>query len=129
VSTAVFKVFPCYQFDDGTSFLKADLSIDCSAVGRPVILTYGVLMMLVYPVGITSMYAALLWRHRKAICPIEGQWGHFLCFKDMVPPQLRNMDVEDKITEQREKDIETNPELESCQFLFKEYKIRYSCLQ
>jgi hypothetical protein len=126
VSTAVFKVFPCYQFDDDTSFLKADLSIDCSGSERPAILAYGVLMVLVYPVGITTMYAALLHKHRKAICPIEGKWGSFLCCKDMVPPQLRNMDEEDKITEQREKDIETNPGLESCQFLFKEYKIRYS---
>jgi hypothetical protein len=42
-----------------------------------------------------------------------------LCFKEVFPPQLRTMDEEDKITQQRKLDIELNPNLKSIQFLFK----------
>ena len=125
VSTVVFQTFPCITFDTGDSFLKADLSINCSAPERPGILTYAVIMAILYPIGITVMYATLLWRQRKAICPIKGQWGKFLCFKDVIPPRLGSVKEEDEITEQRKLDIPNNPELNSIQFLFKEYEPYY----
>jgi hypothetical protein len=127
VSTAVFQSFPCITFDTEQpevfdSFLKADLSLDCNAAERPAMLFYVIVMVIVYPIGITAMYATLLWRQRKAICPIEGKWRSFLGIKDVFPPKLRTMDEEDAITEQRKLDIPKNPELKSIQFLFKEYE-------
>ena len=115
----MFQAFSCYSFDSGEHVLKADLGIDCDASNRPAIVTYAVVMVFVYPIGITLMYAILLWRQRKAICPIEEKWRDFLCFKEVFPPQLRTMDEEDKITQQRKLDIELNPNLKSIQFLFK----------
>jgi hypothetical protein len=82
-------------------------------------------MAFVYPFGITAMYAVLLWRQRKAICPVEGKWGRFLCFKDAVPPRLDSTKEEDAITEQRKMDIPANPQLNAIQFLFKEYEPYY----
>ena len=115
----MFQAFSCYSFDSGEHVLKADLGIDCDASNRPAIVTYAVVMVFVYPIGITLMYAILLWRQRKAICPIKEKWRDFLCFKEVFPPQLRTMDEEDKITQQRKLDIELNPNLKSIQFLFK----------
>jgi hypothetical protein len=126
VSTAVFQTFSCITFDTKESFLKQDLSIDCNAAEeRPVMLAYAILMVILYPMGITAMYAILLWRQRKEICPIEGEWHGILGIKDVFPPKLRTMDEEDKMTEQRRLDIPKNPELNSIQFLFKEYEPYY----
>jgi hypothetical protein len=125
VSTVVLQTFPCMAFDTKDSFLKADFSIDCNAAERPAVVAYAIFMVVLYPIGITAMYAALLWKQRKAICPIEGEWRGFLGMKDVFPPKLRTMDEEDKITEQRKLDIPNNPELKSIQFLFKEYEPYY----
>jgi hypothetical protein len=125
VSTVVFQAFPCYTFDDGSSYLKADLSIDCNAPEYSGMVTYAVLMTIMYPIGVTGMYAALLWRQRKAICPIEGQWRSFLCIKDALPPRLGSTKEEEGILEQRNLDMEKNTRLSSIQFLFKEYEPCY----
>ena len=74
VSTVVLQTFPCYSFDDvpePTRFLKADLSINCNAPNRGGFVAWGVMMTLVYPIGITVMYSVLLWKHRMDICPIK----------------------------------------------------------
>jgi hypothetical protein len=125
VSTVVLQTFPCITFDTGDSFLKADLSIDCNAPERPAMLLYAVLMMIVYPIGITARYAVLLWKQRKAICPIEGQWRSCLGIKDVFPPRLDSTKEEDAVTETRKEAIQTNPDLSSIQFLFKDYEPYY----
>jgi hypothetical protein len=114
VSTVVLQTFPCYSFDDErgqTHFLKADLSIDCSDPNRSGYVVWGVLMTLVYPVGITVMFAWLLWKHRMDICPIplykceedkvlgKCQWRDFNLFgctitKHVFPRNLGSADAE-----------------------------------
>lgn len=50
-SAIIFAVYSCENFDDGTSFLKADYSIDCNDPAHAVMLTYATLMFIVYPIG------------------------------------------------------------------------------
>eukprot|EP01033_Poteriospumella_lacustris_P005490 gene5490-3912_t len=69
VSTKIFEVFECETFDDGSSFLVADYSIDCSDPRYAFYRVYGVVMICVYPVGIPLAYAAILVRHRHRINP------------------------------------------------------------
>ena len=109
VSTVIFQAFPCSVFDDSSSYLKADYSIDCNDPEYPGMATYAMLMTIVYPIGITAMYALLLWRQRKAICPIEGPWRTFLCIKDALPPKLGSTKEEQGILEQRNLNMENNP--------------------
>lgn len=68
-STKVFQVFQCETFDNGQSFLVADYSIDCNAPDRSLYLSYGSLMILIYPLGIPLIYATILFRNRKLINP------------------------------------------------------------
>lgn len=57
------------SFEDGTSFLVADLSLSCQASARWLWVVYGTIMVIVYPVGILVWYTALLTKHRKALNP------------------------------------------------------------
>ena len=68
-STKVFQVFQCEKFDNGESYLVADYSIDCNAPDRSFYLSYGSLMIMIYPVGIPMIYAVILFRNRKLINP------------------------------------------------------------
>ncbi|RYD66200.1 MAG: hypothetical protein EOP84_31330, partial [Verrucomicrobiaceae bacterium] len=69
VSTKIFQVFQCETFDDGKSYLVADYSISCDAPDRSAYLTYGSLMILIYPIGIPLVYAVVLFKNRKRINP------------------------------------------------------------
>lgn len=57
------------SFEDGSSYLKADYSISCDADGRAGWVTYAVISLCIYPVGIPLMYMAVLWSRRKDINP------------------------------------------------------------
>lgn len=69
VSTKIFQVFQCETFDDGQSYLVADLSINCNAPERSAYVTYGILMIFLYPIGIPLVYALVLFRNRSSINP------------------------------------------------------------
>lgn len=66
-SSTVFATFPCVGLDDGTSFLRADPSIDCASPTHHVMVGYAALMLLVYPIGTPLLYAFLMWRHRNLL--------------------------------------------------------------
>jgi hypothetical protein len=68
-STKIFEVFQCETFDDGSSYLVADYSINCNAPGRYVYIIYGILMIFIYPIGIPFVYAVVLIRNRHEINP------------------------------------------------------------
>jgi hypothetical protein len=67
ITTTVFGMFPCDEFDDGMSSLRSDLSIDCNASGRGAWQAYGYLMVAVFPVGVPLMYWVLLYRMRDRL--------------------------------------------------------------
>jgi hypothetical protein len=65
-TTTIFKVFPCDEFDNGDVYLRADYSIRCDS-GQQAWALYGILMILVYPVGVLCLYSGLLWRNKARI--------------------------------------------------------------
>ena len=64
VSAKIFTTFNCVTFDDtydgSNSWMRVDLTVDCNAPGRGGWIAYACLMILVYPVGVPSMFAYLL---------------------------------------------------------------------
>jgi uncharacterized membrane protein len=67
ITTTVFGMFPCDEFDNGSSFLRSDLSIDCNAEGREAWELYGYLMVAIFPVGVPLLYFVLLFRMRDRL--------------------------------------------------------------
>ena len=72
VTTTIFKIFPCDKFDDGGSYLHNDYSLSCHSSSRGAWVAYGVIMLLVYPVGVLVLYSYLLINNRSKINrPVE----------------------------------------------------------
>jgi len=68
ITTTVFGMFPCDDFDNGNySRLRSDLSIDCGAGGRGAWQAYGYLMVGIFPVGVPLMYWVLLYRMKDRL--------------------------------------------------------------
>ncbi|CAM9233149.1 unnamed protein product, partial [Laminaria digitata] len=69
-STLVFKAFACDDaVGDGKSYLRADYSISCDSNLHTFFKGYAMLMILVYPIGIPALYAAILWSKRELLNP------------------------------------------------------------
>jgi hypothetical protein len=66
-SSEVAKCFRCDSFDDGTSVLGSDYTIDCHSTRYTKMRSYASFMLAVFPVGIPLWYLFLLWRHRDII--------------------------------------------------------------
>jgi hypothetical protein len=129
VSTTVLRAFPCRTFDDGRRLLKADYSIDCDAPERPGYVSYAVLMVLVYPVGVTVLYATLLWKQRHLICPEERPWRS-VCGVNLIPPIADSLADDDALLAERDRLLQAKGDakyshLRATQFLFKEYEPRF----
>ena len=41
----------CEGFDDGSSYLKADYSIDCNSTEYSLLFLYAIVMLFIYPFG------------------------------------------------------------------------------
>jgi hypothetical protein len=67
ITTTVFGMFPCDEFDNNKSRLRGDLSIDCKAGGRGAWEAFGYLMVGIYPVGVPLMYWVLLYRMKDRL--------------------------------------------------------------
>jgi hypothetical protein len=65
-SLTLFRLFVCERFADGTQWLSADLSIQCTSIGDhdqggyPANEAYASLMIIAYPIGIPLFFFALL---------------------------------------------------------------------
>ena len=71
-SSAIFETFLCTRYgDDPTRYLLADRSISCDTTTHSLYEIYAGVMILVYPIGITAMYAYLLIINRVAIMDEE----------------------------------------------------------
>ena len=77
VSSHIFATFACNKLDDGSSWLHADLSIDCSSAEHTTMVIYAAVMIFVYPLGAPALYAFLLFgRHvstLRRLAAIEAQ--------------------------------------------------------
>ena len=69
-STTILRTFHCLTFEDGTgSYLYAHLSIDCESDVQRRMEIYAWLMVMVFPVGVPSIYFVSLYRVRDKINP------------------------------------------------------------
>ncbi len=67
-SQVVFAMFQCVPVDDGTSWLRQDLSIDCASPEHVQTSLVAYVMLLVYPLGIPSYFAyKLLWQYGASL--------------------------------------------------------------
>eukprot|EP00611_Tribonema_gayanum_P000843 TRINITY_DN1063_c0_g1_i3.p1 TRINITY_DN1063_c0_g1~~TRINITY_DN1063_c0_g1_i3.p1 ORF type:complete len:677 (+),score=107.39 TRINITY_DN1063_c0_g1_i3:1417-3447(+) len=72
VSSVIFQTFACDTLaGSGKSYLRADYSIQCTTATHTRFKIYAGFMIVLYPVGIPVLYAAVLWRHRRAIKAVE----------------------------------------------------------
>lgn len=62
VSTKIFELFGCERFDDGNYYLVADYQVQCYTAAYKLMTVYGVIMLLLYPIGefIVLMYSYAL---------------------------------------------------------------------
>ena len=68
VSSLAFQAFACDEFDDGTSHLRADYSVDChDAEGYGAVKALAWTAVFIYPIGVPLVYLLLLTCARDAI--------------------------------------------------------------
>ena len=65
ISRRAIEYFRCTPYIDGKSYLVKDFTIECYAGKWNDYLIYGVIGVLVYPVGIPLLFTIQLWRKRK----------------------------------------------------------------
>ncbi|CAM9638404.1 unnamed protein product, partial [Laminaria digitata] len=69
-STVAFKTFSCDdEVVEGESYLRADYSISCKSSLHTFFRAYAGIMILIYPIGIPILYAAILWKNRELLNP------------------------------------------------------------
>ena len=67
VTSAAFEAWACYDFEGGRSFLKADVAVECGSAAHEHVVGWAMAALLLYPVGLFVLTAALLNRARRAI--------------------------------------------------------------
>ena len=72
VSSTVFGMFSCEQIDGEGSYLRGDYSIRCDSGKHRALKVYAGLMIFVYPVGIPSLFAWLLYSNRVVLSNKES---------------------------------------------------------
>ena len=87
VTNIAFEAFPCHAFTEGDgtvrSWLRADVEVECDTAEHRRVIAIAVLAILIYPVGLPVLCAALLVRARAAIP--QGQAGKGLCIDLRLP--------------------------------------------
>ena len=69
LSSTIISTFPCTNFDDGSSWLTIDVTINCNAPDRLIWLVIAGLGVIVYVVGVPAFYIYSLYRVRNEINP------------------------------------------------------------
>lgn len=68
--TAFILDLPLLQaFDDGSTKLRADYSIDCDVAEHKSHRVLAIIMAMVYPIGSLATFSAELWNHRDLLYP------------------------------------------------------------
>ena len=101
VSYTIFQTFVCDTLDSEVTCLRADYSIMCSTGTHEGYMTYAGLMVFVYPVGIPTAFAWLLFTNRHEIKNVDTtnragvqvepmRLEALEAFKDLLAPYKRN---------------------------------------
>ncbi|GMH66854.1 hypothetical protein TL16_g04527 [Triparma laevis f. inornata] len=73
-STTAFATFLCTTYgDDKTEYLIADRNIDCNSDFHKKFEILSIIMILIYPIGITALYSYELWKHREDISDAQNR--------------------------------------------------------
>ncbi|KAL1512389.1 hypothetical protein AB1Y20_005647 [Prymnesium parvum] len=73
ISSRIFRTFLCvrFQYDDDLSqtrrYMQEDLAVSCDSDAYSSAFVMGLLLTLLWPVGVPLLYAGLLWANREAI--------------------------------------------------------------
>ena len=67
LSRKAFQAFACYDFEDGNSYLRADVRIACGSEEHAQAKSMAMLAILLYPIGQFVAFALLLFLSRDAI--------------------------------------------------------------
>ena len=67
VTNVAFEAFSCFEFEDGRSWLRTDVAIECETPPHTEAMRLAALAITVYPVGLFVLNAVLLFSARKAI--------------------------------------------------------------
>ena len=77
VTQTAFQAFSCYHFDEGqltsTSWLRADVSIECGTAAHGHATTLGLTAILMYPVGLILIFGGLLYRARFEVTQYHAE--------------------------------------------------------
>ena len=73
VSSVVFQMFACDDLDDGKRYLRADYTIDCDSSRHRAFQIYAGVMILLYPIGIPTLYAGLLLQNHRLLLDGESR--------------------------------------------------------
>eukprot|EP00966_Prymnesium_polylepis_P322251 7378521-Prymnesium_polylepis.1 len=71
-SQNILYAFQCMELDDGSNLLRIDLSIDCDGTAHWFFWCYAIVMTLVYPLGIPSLYYILLRSEASALNGLQS---------------------------------------------------------
>ena len=115
VSVKIFTTFGCVDFDNGTSFLKVDFSLDCQSAVHSFYKAFAAFMVAVYPVGIPLMYFFLLFRKRQLLK--AGQVER----EKEIPITTA---LEEALVKRDENEGE-DPALKALSFLYESYEPKY----
>ena len=67
VSSILFQMFACDGLEDGKTYLRADYRVECDSSKHIAFQAYASVMILLYTVGIPTLYASLLFRNRLVL--------------------------------------------------------------
>jgi hypothetical protein len=115
VSVRIFTTFACQDFDDWSSFLKADFSLDCLSSQYSIFSVYAGLMIVVYPVGVPLLYFFLLFRKRKLL--EAGQVER--------EKEIQITTALEEALVKRDENEGKDPALKALSFLYESYKPKY----
>ena len=71
LSSIIFSALSCSRFDDLTSYLRADMSVDCSTYDHSVTEGCAYLLILAIPLGVPLLYWVVIHYHRHELRAIR----------------------------------------------------------
>ena len=88
VSSFLFQMFACDDLEDGKRYLRADYRVECDSSQHIAFQVYAGVMILLYTVGIPTLYTSLLFSNRWALKDKDGreESPHIQSFSDLWKP-------------------------------------------
>ena len=74
ISSSLFSMFYCVELEDGTSWLRVDLTLECSTDAYRAMMAFTFVMLGLHTVGTPVCYAYLyFWKHHSALEALKEQ--------------------------------------------------------